>query len=39
MCNFAAVKQKLKKMTRIDLLSILITIRLREVAGGDKVCI
>jgi len=39
-CNFAAVKTKTEEeMTRQNLISILFTIRLRHVVGGDRVCI
>ena len=40
MCNFAAVTLKMeKKMKQLNLISNLIIIRLRSVAGSDKVCI
>jgi len=40
MCNFAAVTLKMeKKMKQLNLISNLIIIRLRGVAGSDKVCI
>lgn len=40
MCNFAAeIKKNGEEMMNLNLISNLIIIRLRSVAGGDKVCI
>ena len=40
MCKFAAeIKKNGEEMMNLNLISNLIIIRLRSVAGGDKVCI